>query len=140
MSTKTENSSFSFPLWWSGVFLGVLAAVAIQLAGLPLSHFSFSEVSDQKNCEALNAVLSESLPLSRQIRSSRSRNGVHGRLNVRCGSDGNSECLWTEAHLASFRISGHLLFIPFANSKNFWIDYIISALPVRAGPRSIKIS
>ena len=135
MKENRKNSSFRFSLWWSGVFLGILGAVAVQLAGLPLSPFQLPEVSGKKDCEALTAVISDPLPVSRQLRSSRSRNGVHGRLtHVRSGGDGDSSVLWSETHIASFFHSAHLRFAALSDSKNFWIDFIISALPVRAGP------
>ena len=135
MSQNTKNSRSSLPLWWSGVISVILGVAAIQLAGFQLSSLQVSEISGKKESAALTAVISNPLPVSRQLRSSRNRPGVHGRLNnFRNGCDGNSSVLCFEPHTLPYRHFGHQLFIPFGSTKNFWIDFIISALPVRAGP------
>ena len=135
MRPKSENNSFALPLWWSGVFLCILGAVTIQFAGFTFSSFQQPEFSGQKERETLTAVLADPLPASRQLRSTRNRTGAHGRLhNFRSGGDGNSTVLWTETHPGSFTHSDGKIFLTFSNAKNLWTDFIISALPVRAGP------
>lgn len=136
MKQESTNKERRFPLWWCGIFLGILGAVAIQLAGLPISTLHIPEVSGKQDCEALTAIISNSSPLSsRQLRSNRYRAGAQGRLNnFRNGSDGSSTAEWHSApQLLPVNLSkAH--FCLSLKSDNHWIDFIISALPARAGP------
>lgn len=136
MQPQKTSREFPPPLWWSGMILGILGTVAVQLAGIPFSAFQFSAVSDQQDHSTLVAVVSNSSPLSRQIRSNRNRTAPQGRLhNFRSGNGGICGIEWLPAdflkHIFLNSASSNYIF----DSNNYWTNFIISALPVRAGPQ-----
>ena len=118
----------------AGMILAVLAAVAIQLAGISRNCLSAAENAWLEQCDVLSAVPGEPLPASRQLRSSRYRNGSAGRVNTyRLG--GGVGCVpETAAPRKNGDVYASHLYDTLFESDNFWTDFIISALPVRAGP------
>lgn len=135
MQPQKTNREFFSSLWWSGMILGILGAVAVQLAGVPFSAFQISAVSDQQDHCTLVAVVSNSSPLSRQFRSNRNRTAPQSRLhNFRSGNGGICGIEWVPADFLK-HISVNSSFCNYLlDSKNYWTNFIISALPVRAGP------
>ena len=135
MEKRSEKNPACAAFLWCSVVICVLGAVAIQLSGAVFSYLHFPEVSDQGNCEALTAVVSNSLPVSRHFRTTRYRNAPSGRLNnLRSSGDGANGFAWQKTELFSCGgIASKENFFS-ADNDNFWIDFIISAFPVRAGP------
>ena len=118
----------------AGMILAVLAAVAIQLAGISRNCLSAAETVRLEQCDILSAVPGEPLPASRQLRSSRYRNGSSGRVNpYRLGS-GVGCVPETDFPRRNGDVYTSCLYDTLFESDNFWTDFIISALPVRAGP------
>jgi hypothetical protein len=131
---RTDNREFPLPLLMGGLLLAVLAAVVIQLAGITLSGSLLLENAGLDQCEALSAAVGNSTPVSRQFRSGRYRNSSSGRINSSRFGGGVGDI--PEDGFVSALVdmyadhSGDCFF----ESDDFWIKFIISALPVRAGP------
>ena len=135
MEKRSEKNLACAAFLWCSVIICVLGAVAIQLSGAVFSYLHFPEFSNQENCEALSAVVSNSLPVSRHFRTTRYRNAPSGRLhNLRSSGDGANGFAWQKTELfACCGISSKENTFS-ADNDNFWIDFIISAFPERAGP------
>lgn len=135
MEKRSEKNLACAAFLWCSVIICVLGAVAIQLSGAVFSYLHFPEFSNQENCEALTAVVSNSLPVSRHFRTTRYRNAPSGRLhNLRSSGDGANGFAWQKTELfACCGISSKENTFS-ADNDNFWIDFIISAFPERAGP------
>ena len=115
------------------LFWGVVCA---HLAGTEVPSADISEKLRQSKREFTQEILSSNNIFSRLLRNTRQRNGAQGRtLNVRSGScSGAAECLSTPAVPLFFAAGSSGKNLPPFKENNFWTDFIISALPVRAGP------
>lgn len=124
-----------FSVWGLGMLFS--GAVFVLLAGTALPSAGISRIFKEKK-EFAQPLLSQGNSLARLLRSSRQRNGSQGRvLNTRSGGDGALQFVFDDIETLFYSLGSDVISSVFASENHFWIDFINSALPVRAGPRFV---
>lgn len=120
---------------WVCAFLILWGVVFLQLAGVAVPCSDISELLRRDKKELALEFITHGNNSGRLLRSNRQRSSVQGRtLNLRCGYDG-AEHGSSGDFFAPQRLFLDLpLYSKVFKENNFWTDFIISALPVRAGP------
>lgn len=121
-----------FSLLYGGIVsLILLAAVVMQFSGGAFSVPPFSNAVKQEKHDTMALLASTSNSFSRLLRSGRQRNNPQ----LRSGNMGSaSETLFEKSPVDTFFSLEKGPCFSCDGSVNFWIGFIISALPVRAGP------
>ena len=135
MDTVAKKTS-ALPLFSMGIgLLLLLGAVFVQFAGSNAVHADISDLFSRDKKELFQALLTSGNTPGRLLRSNRQRNNTFGRsLSSRSGSGEVPQFPW-ENDFPVFRtvkdrkISGLPL-----EKHDYWNNFIISALPERAGP------
>ena len=113
---------------------GVCAAL---LSGTTVPSSGISEHLGQEKKEYSSALLSSGNPLARLLRSNRQRTGAQGRIfSTRSDGGEGVSCLEWDIVRECYCSGGGKVLFSCPEEKCFWIDFINSALPVRAGPLS----
>ena len=114
------------------LYLGFLY---VQIPGDAGRCSDFSDFFSTGKKEFDQALLSEGNSLARLLRSSRQRNGSQGRiLSSRNGNGAAPQLPWEDEIFTFFPAEKSSHTFPFGKKNSFWTDFIISALPERAGP------
>lgn len=122
---------------WTVLCVSVPGVCAVLLSGISLPSAGISEHLEHGKKEYSSAVLNSGNSLVRLLRGSRQRNGAQGRIfNTRSDGGEGVSCLEWDIVRECYCSGGGKVLFSCPEEKCFWIDFINSALPVRAGPLS----
>ena len=114
------------------LYLGFLC---VQIPGDAGHCSDFSDFFNTEKKELAQALLSEGNSLARLLRSSRQRNNSQGRiLSSRNGNGAVPQLPWEDELFPFAPAEKSSAAFHFCRKNSFWTDFIISALPERAGP------
>lgn len=135
MDTVAKKTS-ALPLFSMGIgLLLLLGAVFVQFAGSNAVRADISDLFSRDKKELFQALLTSGNTPGRLLRSNRQRNNTFGRsLSSRSGSGEVPQFPW-ENDFPVFRTvkDRKLPGLPL-EKHDYWNNFIISALPERAGP------
>lgn len=135
MDTVAKKTS-ALPLFSMGIgLLLLLGAVFVQFAGSNAVRADISDLFSRDKKELFQALLTSGNTPGRLLRSNRQRNNTFGRsLSSRSGSGEVPQFPW-ENDFPVFRTVKDRKFFGLPLEKHdYWNNFIISALPERAGP------
>jgi hypothetical protein len=122
-------------VFWASAFLMLWGVVFSQLAGAAVPCADIPELLRRGKKELTLEFIAQGNNSGRLLRNNRQRNTLQGRtLNLRSGGEGafHGASGVFFAPLSFFSV--HFPHLNVFKENNFWTDFIISALPVRAGP------
>ena len=135
MDTVGKKSS-PLPLFSMSIGLLLLwGAVFVQFAGSSPVRADISDLFSRDKKELFQALLTSGNPPCRSLRSNRQRNNTFSRtFNSRSGFGGTPQFDWTKDLLVSGNVKLRKTSDLPLEKHDYWNDFIISALPERAGP------